>query len=383
MKKDDSIGESGTGPSTEGPSELQIRLDIEREHESITFNHGGDIRRVLIIEKDPSPAVHVEMEVTDELKKLREQPKKFVSLNVIKGHHGMVQIVREGMGILIYRMADLISLRSHHFSYDPHLEVLFGAFKSLNIISNDTFGDAFPAYAKIEMHEDELAMVNKLIAEIQAVLKSPEFKKKLADRRKGAKRVRRAFRDMWRRAFAKKPRVLVSRVDLEYPLNGDPEGFHPLFSQQHPDRFLLEVFLADRDRFTNNLRDNQKKGRFAEHLLECGWKLECGAKRGWHLHLVAFFDASRVSSAWYQAEMLGELWVRLTGGRGTYFNPHQGSRDYRYRFIGEVRRGDKDAEAAYEKFVEYVSKDDQIPIVKTSKKLQTFGVTKGKRHDKQ
>lgn len=364
------------------PSDSQISLDVECEHDSIAFSHDGEVRRVLIIDKDPGPAdaVAVELEMICELKKLREQ-KTFVSLDVDKRNHGLVQILRKGMGVLFHRMTDLISLRSNHFVYEPHLEVVFDVFKARKIIENDTFGVACHAYSKVEVSVGELEIQNQLVREIQAILKGGEFKKKLADRRKGIKRIRNAFRGVWRRCFARRARILIGRLDLEYSLNGNPESFHPLYSPQFPDRFLIEVFLDDRDRFNNNLRDHQQKGKFAEHLIEWGWKIECGSKRGWHLHCVFFFDASRVKSAWYQMELLGDLWVRLTEGRGTYFNPHQGSKEYRSQFIGEVRRGDEEAEKAYELFIEYLCKDDQVPVVKTTKKLQTFGVSRGKRHD--
>lgn len=356
-----------------------IRFEIELEHGTVAFNEGGESRRVLTIEEGPFPASSVEYEVVDQLKVMRAL-KKAVFLTVIAKRLGWVFIDRAGFGVLIHRLGDLISLRSPHFVYDPHLEAFFQVCRNRNIIQNDTFGESFHDYARMELDEREVALRNEFLADVQKVLQSDQFRKVLAGRRKSAKRIRRAFHGIWRRAFAKRARNLIVRVDFEYALNGNPEGFHPLHSPQVPDRFLLEVFLADRDRFINNLRYHQEPGRFAEHLLEWGWKLECGQKRGWHLHAVFFFDASRVKSAWYMAEMLGGLWIRLTDGRGLHFNVQQHAREYQRRFIGEIHRGDKESEAAYMKYVAYISKDDQVPVVKTSPKLQLFGVSRGARH---
>lgn len=381
MKENEGVVDHATTREFDVSSQ-RIHVDKGREHETVAFDCEGDIRRVLVIDKDPASPAHVEIQVIDELKKIREGV-KFDGVKFTKDRFGVCHIHRDGAGVLIHRLDDLVAMRSQHFEYEPHLEVAYQVLKDFNVIASDTFGEAFRHYADPVQSPEGVNAINELIRAIQAKLKSPAFKKKLADRRKGIKRIRNAFRGIWRRCFSRRARVLIGRLDLEYRLNGNPQAFHPLFSPQYPDRFLLEVFLNDRDRFINNLRDLQKKGGLAENLLEWGWKIECGVKRGWHLHCVFFFDASRVKSAWYQMELIGELWVRLTEGRGTYFNPHQGGKEYRSRFIGEVRRGDEQAEKAYEMFVEYLSKDDQVPVVKTSKKLQMFGVSRGKRHGAQ
>lgn len=362
-------------------ADREILYEVEVEHRTVTFSNEGENSRVLVIDNDPFPASAAEYEASAQLRALRAA-KTAVFVAVISRRFGWVLIERAGYGVLFHRLGDLVTMRSPHFVYEPHLEVFYQICKERKIIECDSFGDAFAEYARTELAQGEVELRNQFLSDIQKALQSDGFKKVLAGRRKAAKRISRAFNGIWRRAFAKRSRVLIVRIDLEYALRGNPKEFHPLHSPLVPDRFLPEVFLADRDRFINNLRDNQLPGRFAEHLLEWGWKLECGQQRGWHLHAVFFFDASRVKSAWYMATMLGELWERLTEGRGAYFNVHQHEREYQRRFIGEIHRGDQEAELAYRKYVEYISKDDQVPVVKTSKKLQMFGVSRGAGHGK-
>lgn len=362
-------------------TDKDILYEVELEHNSVTFSHDGEGSRVLVIDKDPFPASAAEYEAVSQLRALRAA-KTAAFLSVITRRSGWVLIDRAGYGVLFHRLGDLVAMRSPHFVYEPHLEVFYQICQERKIIESDTFGEKFAEYSRMELGQGEVELRNQLLSDVQMALQSDWFRKALAGRRKAAKRTARAFNEIYRRAFAKRSRLLIVRVDLEYALRGNHKEFHPLHSPEVQDRFLPEVFLSDRDRFINNLRDNQLPGRFAENLLEWGWKLECGRQRGWHLHAVFFFDASLVKSDWYMATMLGELWERLTEGRGAYFNVNQHQREYQRRFIGEIHRGDQEAEMAYQKYVDYISKDDQVPVVKTSKKMQMFGVSRGAGHGK-
>jgi hypothetical protein len=111
-------------------------------------------------------------------------------------------------------------------------------------------------------------------------------------------------------------------------------------------------------------------------LLEWGWKQECGEKRGWHLHCVFIFDASKVRSYWFYAMQLADLWVRLTGGKGFGHICQKGDRSYKSNCLGEVRRGDAEAEKGFGYLARYLSLDDQMPIVLPSKKSQNYGITR-------
>lgn len=377
---DDFEKDNDSRKSSDG-DDLSIRSEIELEHGTVSFVNEDEVRRVLIIDNDSFPSSAAEYEAILALRAL-SATKTAVFLAVIARQVGWVLIERAGYGVLFDRLGDLVSAHSQHFVYEPHLEAFFQKCEEYRITDNGSFGEAFAEYARTEIEVDALWLRIQFLSDLQKALQSAEFKKALAARRKAAKRIRAAFRGLWRRVFAKRARVMVVCVDFEYALSGYPEGFHPLYSPLTPDRFLLEVFLADRDRFINNLRDLQQPGGFAEHLLGWGWKLECGQKRGWHIHAVFFFDASRVKNAWYMAEMLGDLWMRLTDGRGSYFNLLNSDRDYQQVFLGEIHRGDSEAEAGYLKYVEYLAKDDQIPVVKTSRKLQMFAVSRGRRHAK-
>lgn len=358
--------------------DLARRREVENEHRAFTINNDGEITRHLVIEKDPYPAAYVEWDCTNSMKALRAR-KNNPGIAVTPLGGGLVSIDKSGYGNLFRRLGDFIAMRIPGFAYDPHIEAFWDVCRAYSIIENDTFGSAYIEFAETIIHEDDVKNRKQFLIDLKKDLDSKIFKKKLAARVKAEKRIGAAFMGMWRASFRKRSRNLIVRVDFEYGLKGNPLGFHPLNSPDFPDRFLVDVFVEDRDRFVNNLRDHIRPGGFAEHLKTWGWKVECGVTRGWHLHAVFFFDGRRAKSAWYLAMMLGELWVRLTQGRGTYENVHQKARNYQQVFIGDIHRGDADAESAYIKFVNYISKDDQWPVIKTGTKMKIFGIHRGKR----
>ena len=187
---------------------------------------------------------------------------------------------------------------------------------------------------------------------------------------------------MYYRCLSKCSRILVVRIDLEYALNGAEEGAHPLFSENPHNQFSLDIFLQDRNRFINNFRDKALHGGIAEHLLEWGWKIEYGEKRGWHMHCVFIFNAAKVRSAWYYAMQIGEMWERLTEGRGTYHNCHKDLGKYGQCCLGENKRGDLAAAKGFEYFANYLAMDDQMPIIRMSLKSQVFGISRFKNRSK-
>lgn len=359
--------------------DLVRRREVEDEHQAFSINSDGELTKHTWIDRDPYPASYVEWELTSLAKALRAR-KTNPSLSVKPVGGDLVAIDKSGYGRIFYRLGDFIAMRIPGFSYDPHLEVFWDLCRAYSIIENGTFGDAYAQFAETIIPVNYVAKRKQFLFDLKKELNSSGFKKKLDGRAKAEKRIGCAFMGMWRSSFHKRSRNLIVRVDFEYGLKANPRGFHPLSSPDFQDRFLVDVFVEDRDRFINNLRDHIKPGGFAEHLKTWGWKVECGVKRGWHIHAVFFFDGRRAKSAWYMAMMLGELWVRITQNRGTYENPQQKAKSYQQLFIGDIHRGDADAEEAYGKFVKYIAKDDQWPVIKAGKKMQMFGIYRGKRN---
>lgn len=355
--------------------EEEMLRAIEREHKSVTTaSEDGGVAERLIIEKDPFPSRYVEHTAIELFKKLeRESTRPRIELR--PGKLGN-EVSRDGFGKLVYMLPDLVTYRVPHFSYDEFLEAFTEELKRAGGIESDTFGPRFHEYSNTWLPNGHRHPLEDVLAHLQARLKSREFRSKLYTRRAKAKRIKNAFIKMLRRCMALRGRILIVRVDLIYLLKGELPGMHPLFSDHCPDQFAMDGFIRDRDRFINNVREKAKEGGPFEHLLEWGWKQECGEKRGWHLHCVFIFDASKVKSYWFYAMQLAELWERLTSGRGFGHICRKGDNSYKSNCLGEVRRGDAEAEQGFKYLARYLSLDDQMPVVLPSKKSQNYGITR-------
>jgi hypothetical protein len=59
------------------------------------------------------------------------------------------------------------------------------------------------------------------------------------------------------------------------------------------------------------------------------WKMEYGLDKGFHFHILFFFDGSQVHKDIIIARMIGEHWEKdITGGKGLYYNCNAFKADY-------------------------------------------------------
>lgn len=287
-------------------NEEKMLRAIEREHMTIaTKRESGEIDEKLIIEKVQYPIRYVELPAIEAIKKL-EVESKIPKIDLKPCRIGS-EVANSGYGKLVHLLPDLVSYRVPHFSYDEYLEAFTEELKRVGVIENETFGSRFNEYASTWIPPGHRHPMEDVLASFKKRLNSKAFKSKQYTRRAKAKRIKNAFIKMFRRCLELRGRILIVRVDLIYLLKDELPGTHPLFSDHCPDQFAMEAFIRDRDRFINNVREKAKKGGAFEHLLEWGWKQECGEKRGWHLHGVFIFDASKVKSYWFYAMQLAEL----------------------------------------------------------------------------
>lgn len=120
-------------------------------------------------------------------------------------------------------------------------------------------------------------------------------------------------------------RVLIVRLDLLY---------HHDFAMDYKASTHARI-SADRVKFLNMIRRDYPA--FAGYA----WKLEFGIQRRWHLHTLLCFDGDEVCNDIIIGRTLGEEWVKLTGGKGDYYNCNGKRGSYRFDAIGMVRESDQ------------------------------------------
>jgi len=97
------------------------------------------------------------------------------------------------------------------------------------------------------------------------------------------------------------------------------------------------------------------------HLLGYAWKLEWQPKKGFHYHLIFFFDGHQCQEDITQARLIGEMWAKaITGGQGLYYNCNlDAERRYCYNAMGRIDYHDFEKQRGLYKLAKYLTKIDE------------------------
>ena len=120
-------------------------------------------------------------------------------------------------------------------------------------------------------------------------------------------------------------RLLVIRVDLSYQRN------IPV---------TYEQFRTDVDYLLNIIPSNPAFKDLVGYI----WKLEHGNDKGYHVHLLLFYDGAKRWSDYYIAQQIGEFWQNnITLEKGLYFNCNtkEQKEQYHYCYLGMVHRSEQ------------------------------------------
>lgn len=167
--------------------------------------------------------------------------------------------------------------------------------------------------------------------------------------------------------FRRHSRLLVLRVDLGYRKDID----NSLLSE-------LEIYekywqaKVDREHLFGNMRTN----KLFDHMVGYVWKLEYGIDKGFHYHMMFFFDGSKVRQDINIARMIGEYWVTvITHYRGLYYNCNaRKEEDYAsYCGIGMINYYDAELIENLKMAASYLIKPDDFTKMKVPNIERTFG----------
>lgn len=104
------------------------------------------------------------------------------------------------------------------------------------------------------------------------------------------------------------------------------------------------------------------------------YKLEYGLEKGFHLHVMLIFDASKVREDVTIARLVGEVWKNeITTGRGLYFNCNAFKSGYKRCGIGIINHDDKWGREGLEAAAFYLTKPDYYVTVMTPDGGRSFG----------
>lgn len=103
------------------------------------------------------------------------------------------------------------------------------------------------------------------------------------------------------------------------------------------------------------------------------WKLEYGIQKGYHYHFIFFMDGNIYKQDTYFADLLGDLWRKITQDKGTYHSCNHNKAAYKKLAIGMLVHNDQEKVDILFSVVDYITKVDQFIIEKTLSNYRTFG----------
>ncbi|WP_404356962.1 inovirus-type Gp2 protein [Methylotuvimicrobium sp. KM1] len=156
-------------------------------------------------------------------------------------------------------------------------------------------------------------------------------------------------------------RLIVIRLDLheDSPILC-PEDIELKYRQVKKDYQHLQ----------NNAKMNSMFNTMVGHI----WSLEYGPERGFHYHLVLFFDSSKIKNDVIHAQKIGEYWKSvITNGRGSYWNCNAYKNQYHQCGIGEINYSDVEKINYLKQAAAYLIKVDHYVRGLTPDSADTFG----------
>lgn len=200
-----------------------------------------------------------------------------------------------------------------------------------------------------------MTYLNECVDKIRQEASSKGFLSKLNNYQRSSNKNYKELTEYVDTLFECHSRLLVLRVDLSY------QKQYSKTTQAEAKRDLKHLF--------ENARSNKLFGEMVGFI----WKLEHGSEKGFHYHVMFFFDGSKVREDITLAKRIGQYWTDVvTRGRGLYFNCNAGKLAYKSCGIGMVDHTDAALRKGLRNAVIYLTKTDLFM------KLQTEGRGMGK-----
>jgi len=210
----------------------------------------------------------------------------------------------------------------------------------------------------IEEAKANAQQLNKCVDAIRQEAKSKQFESTLSSYRRSSNKNYKGLTKYVDALFERYSRLLVLRVDLSY-------------SKEHSQTTQNQ---AKRDR--EHLFQNARSNNLFKDMVGYIWKLEHGPEKGFHYHVMFFFDGSKAREDITRAALIGRYWAEnITQGRGLYFNCNAVKHNYKSCGIGMVDHTDGEMREGLRRAVVYLTKTDLYM------KLQTEGRSMGRMNN--
>ncbi len=228
----------------------------------------------------------------------------------------------------------------------------------------------YPRYGDHAVFIDLEQAVAEFIAESKRDMSTTAFRKLIYDADRTAKQNAERLCKYIDSLFTRYARLLVIRVDFYYH-----QGNVIHSEQDRLDKYA--EITADRERLFENIKSNN----IFKHMVGKVWSLEYGPEKGFHLHMLFFFDGSKVRDDESLAYLIAEYWSGHTHGRGYPNSCNASKDDYDSLGIGMINYYDHELRQNLYKAAGYLVKVDHLVRALVPEGKHTFGKGAGLESD--
>lgn len=272
--------------------------------------------------------------------------------------------------------------QSAQFSVHPYLGHYLNNFGDLDM--NAVAGQWFCHWEDAGSFADQL---NARVDSLRADLRSPYTTCAVDNMRRGYRSNLASLKGYVSDLFDRYSRLLVVRLDLGYRQG---LSLNPLMAQ-------YQVAVSTRPEYGISSQNDQSMLRYPhvtvdqirqhrEELLDfirntyrqnfCGyaWKLEYGARKGYHIHLVLFFNGANLCKDVAIGAHIGNYWNRfITAGQGNYYNCNAKQNSYQHPCVGSQSWNCPDMRRGMDYLCAYLMKPDLYARLELGPGQRTFG----------
>lgn len=267
----------------------------------------------------------------------------------------------ETMKYFVYLKAFFMNhAKSERCIFSPHVQAVIEALEAVGL-EPYFFRFREPGTSEPSMGKTHGAIFNEVTSKVSEIVRSSAFKERVRVRARNAARNEAKGLAIEQKVFENKSRQLVLML-------------HFGFQEQHRSKITFDEIQKYRKKFFNNCRTNKLLRGIVDYI----WKLEEGDESGLHLHVLIFYTADSCRDV-YIAQRIGEYWVKVTDGKGQYWNSNA-DKWFHEKYghgvgTGEINWNDDAKRESLRKNIRYMTKADQFLKMKYGERSHLFGTS--------
>jgi len=290
------------------------------------------------------------------------------------------------LGSLVLIEKDLIRLASDQNINPQSYDLLLNLRKQKTIIQDSFALNTFSPYVNLFFDVANIAREEnysnvEFLEHLKRGVAKDCFKKEIQQKRKAISKNKQSLLRYIESLFEYRSRLLVLRMDFSY--QKDAGGFFTTSDGQRidlifgtKDKDLLEKWSIEVREQRNQLIKQLKK-KYKKDLVGYVWKLEYGADKAFHYHMIFFLDESKHHQDVRIAESIGEMWKHeITNGKGIYWNCNAKKKHFEKNkriATGKIKHNDQELRENLNIMASYLTKPDYFVKLTLSDGTRTFG----------